>query len=472
MTESECRSILARPNAAIIAPAGHGKTEMIVNLVAFAEGKQLLLTHTNAGVDALQKRLNQHPVSRDKYTVTTIAAFCTKWCNAYSRNAEFDRDISPVDKDSKKQYYQQLYQGPKKIFAHQWAKDVLQATYTGIIIDEYQDCIQTQHEIFLAISVFLPVRVLGDPLQGIFEFAGALVDWNDLGYEIVSIDTYPWRWEKTNCDLGAYLMTIRQQLIPTLSKQPCNVQIHSCNGSIELLNPQSFDGYTLLKELQMYNSVLYVSRWPKGQLDICKRMPGIFQYDEKQDCDELFAFAENFDSNCDSLLAAEVITFASICATEVSTELKVFANQMKLNNYDFSRIKNNKEFGEILTLCKGDTRHNTILKILDWISQNTTFKQYRTELYQEMIRSVKYAQSTGDSIYDTANYIRKDIAQQKRYTNFKYLSSRTLLSKGLEFDCVIIDMSDPLSAKEFYVAMTRAMKKIYILSNTSYLIWP
>jgi superfamily I DNA/RNA helicase len=55
---------------------------------------------------------------------------------------------------------------------------------------------------------------------------------------------------------------------------------------------------------------------------------------------------------------------------------------------------------------------------------------------------------------------------RKQYKLPKYLSSRTVLSKGLGFDCVIIDMREQLSAQGFYVAMTRAMKKIYIISSS------
>ena len=84
-----------------------------------------------------------------------------------------------------------------------------------------------------------------------------------------------------------------------------------------------------------------------------------------------------------------------------------------------------------------------------------------------MIRSIEYARDHEISIADAAWLIRSNPALQKRYASFRCLSSRTLLSKGLEFDCVIIDMSIPLSAKEFYVAMTRAMKKIYILSPSN-----
>ena len=84
-----------------------------------------------------------------------------------------------------------------------------------------------------------------------------------------------------------------------------------------------------------------------------------------------------------------------------------------------------------------------------------------------MLRSIKYAIEHNSTVLEGANHIRKDARLQKRYSQFKFLSSRTLLSKGLEFDCVIIDTADKLSVKDFYVAMTRAKKKILIISPTN-----
>lgn len=110
----------------------------------------------------------------------------------------------------------------------------------------------------------------------------------------------------------------------------------------------------------------------------------------------------------------------------------------------------------------------TVLKLLSWFYECPVFKKYRIELISEMIRSIKYSIDNQTSIFEAANHIRKDSSLHKRYNGFKFLSSRTLLSKGLEFDCVIIDMEIPLSAKDFYVAMTRAMKKVYIISDTRY----
>ena len=466
MTEEELYKMVQMPSSAIVAPAGHGKTEMIADIVKYSTGKQLLLTHTNAGVDAINKRLEKRGIPKGKYIVTTIATFCIKWCVSYSNTGNFDKTLSPLNGAAEaKTYYTQLYRGAKKIFETSWAGGILKATYTGIIIDEYQDCIQAQHEIVLAMNKYLPVRVLGDPLQGIFSFAGNLVDWNCLEFPVVDVATKPWRWIKSNPELGEYLMTIRETLLPTLTGQCCSIQIDPQNESIQIISPKTFTGYSHLKEMSQFESVVYITKWPKQQLDFCTRMPGIFQYDEKQDCDELFKYAELFDTEYGANLVSTVIKFAAQCSTGIGKELKSYIDKLKINSFDFTRIRKNMDFRTILEETAPNVTKGTVLKMLMWFSANSIFKQYRAELLSEMIRSVKYAIEHDLTIYDAANHIRKDLTLQKRYTGFKFLSSRTLLSKGLEFDCVIIDMTTPLSAKDFYVAMTRAMKKVYIIAD-------
>lgn len=219
--------------------------------------------------------------------------------------------------------------------------------------------------------------------------------------------------------------------------------------------------------ISQYSSVVYITKWPSQQLNFCSRMPGIFQYDEKQDCDELFKYAVKFDTKAGTDLILEIIGFASVCATGVGTELKSYIDRLKNDSLDFSRIKKHSDFRDMLTEAARNMTKNDIFRMLEWFSKKAEFKQYRSELLSEMKRSIKYAIDHDIAIYDAANHIRKDAGLQKRYTGFKFLSSRTLLSKGLEFDCVIIDMTTPLSAKDFYVAMTRAMRKIYIISDTS-----
>ena len=216
---------------------------------------------------------------------------------------------------------------------------------------------------------------------------------------------------------------------------------------------------------------MYIAQWPRQQLNFCSRMPGIFQYDEKQDCDELFKYAKQFDGKSGADLALEAIIFTTECSTGVAKELKSYIEKLKNGSFDFSRIKKHTEFRNILTEAAPNLAKETVFSMLEWLSKNAAFKQYRSELLSEMMRSSKYAIDHDTTIYDAANHIRKDVGLQKRYTGFKFLSSRTLLSKGLEFDCVIIDMTTPLSAKDFYVAMTRAMRKIYIISDSNSFIF-
>ena len=55
----------------------------------------------------------------------------------------------------------------------------------------------------LALNEHLPIRVLGDPLQGIFSFAGNLVDWAHLEFPVVNVVTKPWRWEGAILNLAS-----------------------------------------------------------------------------------------------------------------------------------------------------------------------------------------------------------------------------------------------------------------------------
>ncbi|MBO4693330.1 MAG: AAA family ATPase [Clostridia bacterium] len=469
MKKQELNAVFSSETAVIQAPAGHGKTEMIVDMVDFAEGKQLLLTHTHAGVDALKKRLDLRKIPKNKYFISTIAAFCIRWGSAYNHTASINTALSPYKNRKESQlYYSQFYSGTNKLFEHKWAGEILKQTYSGIIVDEYQDCLQIHHEIFKTISQYLPVRVLGDPLQGIFSFSGQMiVDWNNIEFTTIDVETKPWRWEKTNWLLGQYLTNIRKALLPTLLNQRCTVTINSCNGSISVLDPDKFDVYSILKELTQYNTVLYITKWEQQQANFCIRHPGIFQLDEKQDCEDLYKYAELFSNCSGASLMLSILEFVSKCATKVNTELSSYKNRLVNNNFDFSHISKHKDFGQLITNSQSRNAHELIADMLCWFENNSTFKFYRKELFYEMIRSVKYSREHAISIYDSAIRIRKDPSLQKKYQSFKFLSSRTLLSKGLEFDCVIIDMSTPLSVKEFYVAMTRAMKKIYILSSSS-----
>jgi DNA helicase-2/ATP-dependent DNA helicase PcrA len=70
----EAAALAKNRRGAMIAAAGFGKTEVIAKAVAEHGGsRELILTHTHAGVEAIRKRLARMNVKANACHVDTIA---------------------------------------------------------------------------------------------------------------------------------------------------------------------------------------------------------------------------------------------------------------------------------------------------------------------------------------------------------------------------------------------------------------
>lgn len=461
MKAEDIALIQSKHNAAIIAPAGHGKTEMITDLVDNIPGKKLVLTHTNAGVSALQQRLNRKQVSHDKYNLKTISSFCMQWCGAYPATAKTDPSVAITDA----RFYNGQYCGTAQIFTHDWARHVLERTYVCVIVDEYQDCVVEQHQIFLEINKSVPVYVLGDPLQSIFGWAGTPVSWKDMAFEKIVVETAPHRWEKSNIALGQYLTTVRDTLMPALDGKRVALSTTPNGSCIKRISPADAYGAGLLNEMNRYQSALYLTKWPQAQCSFSQRTGGLFQNDEPQNLCDLYKYAQYLDRDDGYIRAEAIFSFIENCATQVGTELGSYKKRIKDGDFNFSRIRKHREFGNRMLCLYQNHGYEEMLSVLQWIKENSTFKIFRRELYTELMRSIRLARDRGTTIHDAAQQIRMFPNNQSRYANFKKLSSRAVLSKGLEFECVAIDLEERYTATEMYVAMTRAMKAIYFITD-------
>jgi len=72
----------------IVAPAGYGKTHAIALCLSHAKGKQLILTHTNAGVASLKEKIMQQGINNKHYRVETITSFAQKYVNSFYCGAD------------------------------------------------------------------------------------------------------------------------------------------------------------------------------------------------------------------------------------------------------------------------------------------------------------------------------------------------------------------------------------------------
>ena len=86
-----------------------------------------------------------------------------------------------------------------------------------------------------------------------------------------------------------------------------------------------------------------------------------------------------------------------------------------------------------------------------------------------MIKALERAQAEGDTIYESMKKNRDVLRRVGRNIKGRCIGT-TLLTKGLEFDVVIVLNAHLFTnPKHLYVALTRASKKLIVISQNSIL---
>ena len=205
--EETCKRFVSESKSLLIAPAGCGKTYTIAECLKYTEGLHLILTHTHAGVAALKVKIKEKGIPTNKYRIETIDSFAQRYVRFF-----YCGDDIP-EQDNKDTYFPFIIKRATELVKIQPIEDIIKLTYAGLFVDEYQDCTKLQHKFIMALSEILPTHILGDPLQGIFGFRGELVNFKEDLKDFVQFElTEPWRWKKTNPQLGNSLMEIREKL--------------------------------------------------------------------------------------------------------------------------------------------------------------------------------------------------------------------------------------------------------------------
>lgn len=205
MSEEVYRAIAEADAGFVESPAGCGKTEAIVRTVGgYCPNTQLVLTHTHAGVDVLRQRFRDHGVPSAKYHVDTIAGWAWGWVRKYPDNAGYEGATDIAD-------WANVYAAMTALLDKEFVTRGIVNSYAGVIVDEYQDCTLPMHALIARMNTLLPCRVLGDELQGIFDFNNEdLIGWSDVRaefrHDLGVLDT-PHRWIRAdNHDLGQWLL--------------------------------------------------------------------------------------------------------------------------------------------------------------------------------------------------------------------------------------------------------------------------
>ena len=458
----------------VVAPAGFGKTHLIAEAVSRSANRQLVLTHTYAGVNVLRRKMRELRVSEKSFCVDTIASWALRLCLSYPVTSGW-AVVRPAGDE-----WSALYRACSLLLDSDFIRRILRASYAGLYVDEYQDCSAEQHELVLKLARDLPCRLLGDPLQGIFDFNGQPVDWDrDISARFESLGRLetPHRWNRAGTPaIGHWLGVIRHQLeqrqpVHLTRGLPHGVEFRPVNNAADLSRIQA--NACRYFQCELDESVIAIHKGSQEYKSKChalaKNVGGRFSSIEEIEGKALFSFiakVQRARSNQKKL--KEVVTFACQCMTGVNASLS--AATLRGEQVQVRDNTRNPLVARAANACLADPISNTTAGLLTALKAVGEVKIIRADLFNRMMGILrKHALHPHLTLGEAAEKYHTEFRYKGRPVGRRKLIGTTLLVKGLEFDHAVVLDAESLSRKELYVAITRGAKSLTIISSSSVL---
>ena len=462
--------LLAIPRGTVTAPAGCGKTQLIADALQRYDGRKpiLVLTHTNAGVAALRGRLERAGVPPSGYRLSTIDGWAMRLIGMFPARSAHDREILTLRTPAT--HYPAIRDAAVSLLKDGHIRDVLDASYARLIVDEYQDCGLAQHALVCHAADGIPTCVLGDPLQAVFGFRDPLVDWEtDVGgsFPFAGELATPWRWKNAGQEpFGRWLLECRTALRTgapiDLAAAPANVQWVQLHGDAEdykrqlkagLVKPPHADGKILI----MGNS-----RNPPAQSEYARRTPGAVTV-ENVDLRDLVDFGDGLDLTA-SYLLRHVVIFATSVMTNVGAD--DFLSSVDAHQRGVASKQPTDADQAALDLLASPSFEG-VAELISQLNQLGGVRTHRPALLRACFSMLDHcAGPSAPTPGDAARLVREQSRLIGRPLAKRTVGS-TLLLKGLEAEVAVILDADAMSAAHLYVAMTRGSHGLVVCARSS-----
>jgi DNA helicase-2/ATP-dependent DNA helicase PcrA len=417
-------------------------------------------------VDALRRQLRDQRAASGTYHIDTIAGWALRYAIAFPKTAGCQAGFRPSGDE-----WQEISRAAARALISRHVKDIVRLSYSGVLVDEYQDCTTAQHELVLALADVLPCRILGDPLQGIFDFAdSSLVDWQrDVLPHFTALPEldYPWRWHN-DLDFGRWLLAVRPQFQTggpiDLSKAPVGYVKWCPSGDSEHSFAQRAACKDAADRLPGGESAVAILDWAARCHKLVRSLGPRYSIVEPIDCPDLTAACHELATRTGLDRVDVVVKFAGACLTQVKGELKPVVTALRSGRT--RRTAKCQEQSEALARVASEESLSSVLSALEAIRRISNAQFVRRELFYEMCRSLEaYAGGGHETLKDAAWHVRNRTSRTGRRYG-RMIVSRTVLVKGLEFDHAIVLDADAMDAHDLYVAMTRGARSLTVVSKS------
>ncbi|MCC6793370.1 MAG: UvrD-helicase domain-containing protein, partial [Thermomicrobiales bacterium] len=360
-------------------------------------------------------------------------------------------------------------QGAARAIEARALQRMLAARFDIALIDEYQDCSQSQHDLVNLIAKAVPTCVLGDRLQGIFGFgAETLVDWDSTvlpSFPSVNLQHRPWRWEKTNPELGEWLTAIRPALF---AGGPISIPHKTIKGVNWVYNDHQAVNNQANLHLKHNESIVIIGQSTaqfskpavrlRGQYTIMEELQGHFMED----------FLKIVDGSEPGAIAKAAAKFAKDCHSGLADLDDTILKKLE-NGQSVAHLKRKGLDSVLWNLSRIliEPSPSTVKDALDAVAKVPFIHLYRREAWRDTGKALVIAARHDDiSSQQALGQVRDRLRRRGRNEELRVFS-RTVLIKGLEYDHAVIMNADRLNAQNLYVALTRARRSLTVICPES-----
>lgn len=469
---TELPETLARHNGTgyVLAPAGFGKTHLIAEAVSRAERRQLVLTHTYAGVSAIRRKMRLLRVPTSLFQIDTIASWTLRLACAYPGISKWT-----VPRPEGNQWTA-MYAACGMLLDTNFARGIVKASYAGLYVDEYQDCSTEQHVLIFKLARDLPCRILGDPLQGIFDFAGQpLIDWvrdvADACPALGELQT-PERWNRIGtASIGTWLRDVRQRLengqpIELASGLPAGVFYRRAPDDDLMRVQRNACQYVSAPSTETITAIHGGTPEQKAKCHtLARQLGGHFSSIEEVEGKDLLSFFDKIGRAADSGAKLRHLNeFSAAMMTSVKANLT--AACLRGQQTDIRSNTKNLNVAHAANAYLKQPTSTNMLSFLRALRAAPDVNVTRGDLFDRATGVLcKHIAHSHLTLEQAVEKFQSEFRHRGRLSRRRRIVGTTLLLKGLEFDHGIVLDASSLPKKHLYVALTRAAKSLTIIST-------